>query len=125
MTNLSSIQGALASRAEACYAGTVVAAWRQHGPYQWRPVPRLCPRCRARLVMAGVLQVREASGLMGRLGVACHCVHCNTKYRAQGRGAVIPVVWWVAPALARWIWWAAAEVTPVTTWTAESNFVDR
>ena len=119
MTNLSSIQGGLASGPEACYAGTVVATWRQHGPYQWTPVPRMCPQCRARLVMAGGLGPHETSGLMGRLGVSCHCVQCNTKYRAQGRVEVIPVVWWVAPAVARWIWWVAAEVQVVTTMTSE------
>ena len=73
--------------------------------------------------MRGALQGREASGLLGRLGVSCHCMRCNTKFRAEGRCSLGPL-WWVAPGVARWIWWAAAEVTAVTTWTSDSSFMD-
>lgn len=100
---------------------------------------------------------------MGRLGVPCHCVRCNTKYRARNRFSLSVLAWglkggWVAlwlwavvttagwwedqwlaelavivvgfvgydlvPRLAGWCWWASAEVRPVTTWTAETSFVD-
>ncbi len=101
----------------------MTVAQAPQAPFQFTPTPRLCPTCRVRLVMIGTLQAREASGLMGRLGVSCHCIQCNTKFRAQGGPSLGPV-WWVAPGLARWIWWAGAEVTVVTTWTSDSSFLD-
>lgn len=137
--------------------------WSQRGPYQFVQIPRLCPRCRAPLVLTGTAGALEGPRLAGRLGVACHCLRCNTKYRAQGPWSLAGLrrvfrgVWvvglgvgawamsgWLARhpswyagvgmagmlgfsltrGMAWWTWWAAAELTAVTTWTTDTSFGD-
>ena len=95
----------------------------KRSPFQFTQTPRVCPQCRARLVMVGRRADFQGSGLMGRLGVPCHCVACNTKYRAQGQWTG-RWLWWMMPPVAWWVWWAAADVTPVTTVTSDSSFLD-
>ena len=91
--------------------------------FEFTPTPRVCPRCRTRLAMVGARAGFVGFGLLGRLGVSCHCVSCNTKYRAHGRFTA-RWIWWVMPPVAWWVWWAAADVEAVTTLTSPSSFLD-
>lgn len=101
----------------------MVVGGRAQGLYQLTPTPRLCPQCRVRLVMTGGRGEFVGHGLLGRLGVACHCVTCSTKYRAQGRWTA-RWLWWVASPAAWWLWWAAADLQVVTRLTSDSSFLD-
>ena len=54
------------------------------GPFRFYTCYKSCPECHARLVTQTVLDWNSFRGIYHSLGIACHCVSCNIRYRAFG-----------------------------------------
>src|SRR5574341_1915960 len=54
------------------------------GPYRFFSCQKSCPECRSRLVTQTMLNWSFFRELYHDMGIACHCVSCNIRYRAYG-----------------------------------------
>lgn len=69
------------------------------GPFRFYSCQKSCPECHSRLVTQTTLDSKFFRGLYHDLGVACHCVTCNIRYRAFGiisfKKVFITVSFWI------------------------------
>lgn len=69
------------------------------GPFRFYSCQKSCPECHSKLVTQTVLNSNFFRGLYHDLGVACHCVTCNIRYRAFGmisfKKVFVAVSFWI------------------------------
>ena len=81
---------------------------RVDSPFGFYPADKLCPACGQRLLTHTPVHRTYLQGPLQKMGITCHCIQCNTRYRAVSTLPFSRVAW--LGRFGRWIWWQTVEL---------------